>query len=81
MDHQQSMTDPFMHAYVLEVINEKIELFKKKDLMNCLDIGTGSGYIAFSMYYLLVQELANIKNRISVKGVDLYDKFLVHCNQ
>lgn len=70
----QTMTDIVAHCQCLEAIYKHIP---QQNQLKILDIGTGSGFMAFALYYLA--QTNNSDN--SVLGVDIYNEFIENCQK
>lgn len=72
----QAMTDIAVHCHCLEAIYRHIP---QENHLKILDIGTGSGFMAFALYYL-AQEFTNNSDNF-VLGVDIYNEFIEKCRK
>ena len=75
----QTMTDIAVQCNCLEILSEEIN---RKALtgkpFKILDVGSGSGYMSFSLY-LLASDV-EISNFEGLLGIDIYDELINHCN-
>lgn len=66
------MTDPYMHALVIDKIGDFAKKFKE---IKMVDIGTGSGYLAF-LSFLIFQER---EIDFEIEGIDVHEMFIKKC--
>ena len=72
----QTLTDIAVQCKCLEILRENIE---KLDFpFKILDLGAGSGYISYALYFLSKQ--IQEKHFLGLTGIDIYDDLIVHCN-
>lgn len=72
----QTLTDIAVQCKCLEILRENIE---KIDFpFKILDLGAGSGYISYALYFLSKKIQEN--NFVGLTGIDIYEDLIVHCN-
>jgi len=79
--HGEKISAPMMHAITTEALFPPTKALLEKGIVNFIDVGTGSGYVAV-LFYHIFSKILNPSDtpQLFIRGLDLYDTFMRNTN-